>query len=252
MEPDSVLITGASSGIGESLALAYARHGIDIAVTGRDAGRLAEVTSRLEARGARVDARALDVSDADAMAAWVSEVDARAPLDLVIANAGVSGGPGGPGHLAEKARLIFATNLDGVLNTLHPVIPRMCARGRGQIAIVSSLAGFRGLPGAPAYSASKAAVKVYGEGLRGYLKRRGVAVSVICPGFVRSRMTASNRFPMPFLMDADEAARRIRVGLARNRGRIAFPLPMYLAVWGLSGLPNFLLDQLTTRLPRKN
>ena len=101
----------------------------------------------------------------------------------------------------------------------------MATRGRGQLAVVSSLAGFRGLASSPAYSASKAAVRVYGEAMRGFAARYGVEVSVVCPGFVRSRLTATNQFPMPLLMDSDKAARIIAKGLERNRGRIAFPWP---------------------------
>ena len=117
----------------------------------------------------------------------------------------------------------------------------MPARRRGQIAIVSSLAGYRGFPGAPAYSASKAAVKAWGEGLRGQLHRDGIEVSVICPGYVTTRMTAGNKFPMPMLMTAERAAGIIRRGLERNRGLIAFPLLMHWIAWMIGsaarGLP---------------
>ena len=127
----------------------------------------------------------------------------------------------------------------------------MLPRGAGQIAIVSSLASFRGFPGAPAYSASKAAVRVWGEALRARHREDGIAVSVICPGFVVSRMTDRNLFPMPLLMTADRAARIIRRGLARNRGRIAFPWPTYFVSWLLGVLPPFLGDRLLKDAPRK-
>jgi len=146
---------------------------------------------------------------------------------------------------------VLATNIDGVLNTIHPLIPRMRSRGRGQIAIMSSLAGFRGFPGAPAYCASKAAVRLMGESLRGELAALGIEVNVICPGFVRTPMTDRNPFPMPFLMEAERAARIIRRGLERNRGRIAFPLPVALAVRLLAALPDILADRLTRTAPRK-
>jgi short-subunit dehydrogenase len=251
-EPRSILITGASSGIGEGLALAYAAPGVRLALGGRDPERLALVARRCAERGAVVEDRVIDVTDRDAMAEWIVAADAHAPLDLVIANAGISGGPGSVDAIEYRTREIFAVNVDGVFNTLHPAIPLMCGRGRGQLAIMSSMAAFQGLPGAPAYSAGKAAVRIYGEALRGWLRPRGVGLSVICPGFVRSRITARNRFPMPFLMDADRAAKVIVRGLARNRARIAFPWPLYALVWLSAALPPGIRDALMRRTPAKD
>jgi len=178
-------------------------------------------------------------------------MDDIAPIDLVIANAGISAGSGGVGEAAEQVRTIFETNVGGMLNTIHPLIPRLRARKSGQIALMASLAGFRGFPGAPAYCASKAAVRVYGESLRGDLATDGVRVSTICPGFVRSRMTAANPFPMPFLMNTDRAARIIRRGLAQNRARIAFPWPTASVAWLLMALPSGWVDRLLRTAPRK-
>lgn len=247
----SVLVTGASSGIGAALALEYAAPGVRLALCGRNAARLEEVAEACRAKGAAVDARVLSVTDAGALAAWVAEADAAAPLDLVIANAGISAGTGDGAETAEQTRAIFAVNVDGVLNTVLPAIAPMRARRCGQVAIIASVAGFRGLPSAPAYCASKAAVKAWGEGLRGWLARDGVKVSVILPGFVESRITAANDFPMPFLMPADTAAKIIRRGLERDRGRIAFPWPTAFGTWLLSVLPDALADRLTRRLPGK-
>jgi short-subunit dehydrogenase len=248
----SLLITGASSGIGEALALEYAAAGVTLALTGRDAARLADVAGRCRGRGAAVLADIVDVTDRAAMAAFVARADAAAPLDLVIANAGVSSGLRDLAGIDAHVRDIFAVNVEGVFNTLHPAIACMAPRRRGQLAIVASLAAFRGMPGAAAYSASKAAVRVYGEGLRGRIARDGLRLSVVCPGFVRSRMSARNGFPMPFLIDAEQAARSIRRGLERDRGRIAFPLPLYAAVWLLAALPDRLIDWFTRRLPDKD
>lgn len=247
----SILITGASSGIGAALALEYAAPGVRLALCGRDAGRLEAVAAACRDKGAAVAARVLSVTDAAAVAAWVAEADAAAPLDLVIANAGISAGTGGGGESADQTRAIFAVNVDGVLNTVLPALAPMRARRRGQVAIIASVAGFRGLGSAPAYCASKAAVKAWGEGLRGWLAGDGVKVSVVLPGFVESRMTQANRFPMPFLMPAGKAARIIRRGLDRNRGRIAFPWPTAFGGWLLSVLPDVLVDRLTRRLPGK-
>jgi len=250
-QPRSILITGASSGIGAALARLYAAPGVALALGGRDADRLAAVAASCRARGAEVGIAVGDVADRDAVAGWVAAADAAAPLDLVIANAGISAGTFGGGESAEQTRAILAANLDGVVNTVLPAIPRLTERGRGQIALMSSLASFRGFPGAPAYCASKAAVRVWGEALRGELGPRGVGVTVVCPGFVASPMTAGNPYPMPLLMDADRAARLIRRGLARNRARIAFPWPMLAATWLLAALPPGLTDPLFVRLPKK-
>jgi len=249
--PRSLLITGTSSGIGEALAIAYAASGVSLALTGRDAMRLESVAAACRQRGAAVRAATVDVTDADAMARWIDTVDAAAPIDLVIANAGIGAGTGGGFESAEQTRAVFAVNVDGVVNTVLPLIPRFIGRGRGQIALMSSLAAFRGFPGAPTYCASKAAVRTWGEGLRGDLHRHDVEVSVICPGFVVTRMTARNKFRMPFLMSVERAAAIIKRGLARNRGRIAFPFPMYFAVWFAGALPPVLTDPLFRMLPKK-
>lgn len=253
--PRYILITGASSGIGEALALQYARDGRVLFLSGRDEGRLAAVAAACRERGAGVETAPVDVRDKGAMAAFIRGADDRYPLDLVIANAGISGGTdGGPmrGEAPDQVRQIFDVNLNGVLNTVEPIVPRMLERGCGQVAVISSLAAFRGWPGAPAYSASKGAVRFYGEALRGALHGTGVQVNVICPGFVVSRMTAVNKFPMPFLMTAERAAAIIENNLAKNRGRIAFPLPTYLIAWGISVLPDYLIQGLLRHLPAKS
>ncbi|WP_374449793.1 SDR family NAD(P)-dependent oxidoreductase [Stella sp.] len=249
--PGTVLITGASSGIGAALALAYAGTGATLALGGRDRDRLEAVAAACRACGATVATAAVDVTDRPAMADWVAAADDARPLALVVANAGISAGTGDGGESEAQARRIFAVNLDGVLNTIHPAIARMKPRRSGHIALMSSLAAFRGFPGAPAYCASKAAVRVLGEALRGELAQDGIGVSVVCPGYVESAMTAVNRFPMPMLMPAGRAARIIRRGLDRNRGRIAFPWPVYWTVRLLAALPVAWVDPLLRRLPAK-
>jgi short-subunit dehydrogenase len=250
-DPGSILITGASSGIGAALARALARPGRTLFLGGRDEARLEAVAADCRARGATVAARAGDVCDRRAMAAWLAEADARAPLDLVVANAGTSAGSGGRGESEEQARRIMAINVEGAMNTVLPVLPAMAARGRGQIALVASLAGFRGFPGAPAYCASKAMLRVWGEGLRGELAPKGIAVSVVCPGFVKTPMSDGNPYPMPLLMEADKAAAIIVRGLARNRGRIAFPWPLTWLVTAIAALPVAMTDRLMQGLPKK-
>ncbi|MDO8608306.1 MAG: SDR family NAD(P)-dependent oxidoreductase [Phaeospirillum sp.] len=248
---NSVLLTGASSGLGAALALAHARPGVTLHLSGRHTGRLDAVADACRDRGAEVFATALDVTDREAMADWVACSEACRPLDLVIANAGISAGTGGGGESIGQTRAIFAVNLDGVINTVMPALEPMRRRRRGRIGIMSSLAGFRGFPGAPAYCASKAAVRVWGEALRGELTADGVSVSVICPGFVVTPMTAVNRFKMPFLMPVEPAAAIIRRGLEQGRGRIAFPWPMHVLA-RLSGcLPSRLMDMLAEKMPKK-
>jgi short-subunit dehydrogenase len=235
----SILITGASSGIGAALARLYAAPGVTLALTGRDETRLATIANACRGAGSMVRTALLDVSDADAMAARLVAWDESQPFDLVIANAGIGkvGQVPAGGGWDEPLGTITATNVLGTINSVAPLLPRLLARRRGQIALVSSLAGFIGLPPAPAYGASKAWIRVYGEALRGAVADQGVGVSVICPGFVATPMTSGNHVPMPFLMDEDRAARIIARGLASNRGRIAFPWPMAALLWLLRTLP---------------
>ena len=167
--PAAILITGASSGLGEALARAYAAPGITLFLSGRDRLRLHGVADACRAAGAEVHALVINVTQAVPMATWIKQCDALRPLDLVVANAGISAGTGGGGEGEEQTRAIFATNLDGVMNTVFPALAVMRPRRHGQIAIMASLAGYRGLPGAPAYCASTAAVMTWGEGLRGHL-----------------------------------------------------------------------------------
>jgi short-subunit dehydrogenase len=243
--PRSILITGASSGIGAALARGYAGPGVALALGGRDAARLAAVAAAARDRGAAATPAAVDVADAAAMAGWIEAADAAAPLDLVIANAGIADGR------PEAAAAVVAVNVGGVLNTVQAAVARMLPRRRGQIAVMASLAAFRGYPGAAAYCASKAAVRTFGEALRAELAPAGIRVAVICPGFVATPMTASSRNPMPFIMSADRAAAIIRRGLARDRGRIAFPLPLYALTWLFAALPDGAADLLLgLRRPR--
>src|SRR5260370_28200663 len=228
----STVITGASSGIGRLLALDYAARGVALALCGGNVEPLQAVAEACRAKGAIVDAGQLDVADRAATAAWLTRFDDAHPVDLVIANAGVSIDKDNS-SLDDFAivRKTFAINVDGVFNTVEPLIGRLMARRHRQIAVVSSLAGFIGLPYSASYNASKAAVRVWGESIRYVLKKSDIGVSVICPAFVVSRMTAEPPSPMPFLMSAERASAIIRRGLARNKARIAFPVGTKAALW---------------------
>ncbi|MBM3647606.1 MAG: SDR family NAD(P)-dependent oxidoreductase [Alphaproteobacteria bacterium] len=228
----NIVITGASSGIGAALAHEFAAPGAVLALTGRDAGRLEAVAADCRAKGATVVAGRVDVVDRAAFATFLTAFDDAHPVDLVIANAGISIDKDNSSlDDFSVIRKTFDVNVGGVLNTVEPLLPRLTARKRGQIGIVSSLAGFIGLPYSASYNASKAAIRVWGESIRYVLKKDGIGVSVICPGFVESPMTASAPFPTPFLMPAARSAKIIRRGLARNQARIAFPVPTKAAVW---------------------
>ncbi len=249
-----VLITGASSGLGRALAEACARPGAVLHLSGRDGPRLEEAAAACHARGAEVRPAVLDVTDADAMAAWIG---GAGRLDLVVANAGISAGTGDGTEPAAQSRAIFATNVTGVLNTALPAIEAMAAQApgpdgvRGRVAVMASLAAFVAAPGAPAYCASKAAVKHWAECLDATERRRGIRIHAVCPGYVRTPMTAGNPFPMPFLMDAKEAARHTLDGIARGRVRIAYPWPTYAMARLVGGLPPALIAWIFSRTPAK-
>ena len=233
-----IVITGASSGIGEALALDYAAPDIALGLSGRDGARLAKVAEACRAKGAEVQAQTVDATDRAAMAAWLTAFDDAHPVDLLIANAGVSLSQNDPAlESFEKTRRTMAINLEGVLNTVEPLVERMMARRLGQIGLMSSLAGFFGRASSASYNASKAAVRVWGESIRFPLAKDNVGVSVICPGFVESRMTDSLAGAKPFPVSTSRASRIIRHGLAHNRARIAFPLPLKAAVWFANLLP---------------
>jgi short-subunit dehydrogenase len=247
----TIVITGASGGLGAALARQYARPGVALHLFGRKAEMLSHIAGLCAESEARAETHVVDVTDREAMAAALLAIDAQSPVDLIIANAGISAGTlGGPEDDAQ-VRAIFAANVDGVLNSIQPLIAPMAQRKRGQIAIISSLAGMRALPGCPAYSASKAAVRFYGEALRGVLGKENVQVNVVCPGYIDTPMTRVNNFPMPLLMSADKAAAIIAHGLKKNRPRIAFPLALHLPLWWLACLPPALTDGFFARLPGK-
>ena len=249
--PKTIVITGASSGIGAALAKTYAAPGVTLGLLGRNKERLAEVASYCTGQGAVAETTAIDVRDAAEMQRWLEQWDKNHPIDLLIANAGIAATLSGQGESDMQIRDIFAINVNGVINSILPTIALMKPRKRGQIAIMSSLAGIRGLPSCPAYSASKNAVRAFGEGLRGELHKEGISVSVICPGFIKTPLTDVNPFPMPFIMSADRAAQIIIRGLGAKRARIAFPLALYIPLRILSCLPLAITDPFFAALPSK-
>jgi short-subunit dehydrogenase len=235
----AVLVTGASGAIGGALAAAYAAPGRVLVLHGRNEARLERVARECERRGAEVEARALDVRDASALARWLVNVASRRPIALAIVNAGAIHvlPPGAVEEPREEAERVMSVNVGASIATVAALLPHMRARGGGQIALVASLLAWFGLPQAPAYCASKAALKIYGEALRAPLAREGIRVSVVLPGFVKSDMSDALRLPKPFLLTPEDAAARIQRGLERDQARISFPLPLAAGCWMLSALP---------------
>ncbi|MDR2451718.1 MAG: SDR family oxidoreductase [Candidatus Accumulibacter sp.] len=250
----SIFVTGASSGIGRALARHYARRGAALGLVARRGDELAALAAELAAAGAPdVFIYPLDVTDADALQAAGDDFMARAGVpDIVVANAGIS-----QGTLTEYRedlaviRRILEVNVYGMAATFAPFIAPMRGRGQGRLAGIASVAGIRGLPGAEAYSASKAAAIAYLESLRVELFGSGIRVVSIAPGFIATPMTARNPYPMPFLLSADEAARRFARAIERGASYTVIPWPMGIVAKGLRLLPNRLYDWLFARVPRK-
>jgi short-subunit dehydrogenase len=247
----NVFITGASSGIGEALARFYAKQGASVGLYARRETELARVAASLAP--ARVATYAGDVRDAASLARAAAAFIARfgAP-DVVIANAGVSRGT--VTDYAEDLpafRAVFDTNVLGLVNAFHPFLAPMRAARRGTLVGIASVAGFRGLPGSGAYSASKAAAIGYLESLRVELRASGIAVVTVCPGYVATPMTAQNPYRMPFLMRPEVAARKIARAIARRRRFYVLPWPMALVGRLLRALPRPLYDRAFAKAPRK-
>lgn len=243
-----VWITGAGKGIGRALALLMARQGTTVAVSARSPDDLAGLAA---AGGGRIVAFPLDVTDAVACAATVARIESDlGPIDQAILNAGTHVPDTAATFATGPARRVIETNLMGTIHGLAPLMERFVARRRGRIAVVASMAGYAGLPGAAAYGASKAGTIALCEALRPDLARHGVVLQVVNPGFVRTPLTDRNDFPMPFMIEAEDAAQRIIKGLATDRFEIAFP--RRLGVWMrlLRRLPYPLFFAVTKRMLR--
>ena len=245
-----VFITGASSGIGAALARAYAARGATLALVARREGALLELAATLPVQSFIYP---LDVANAAALQAAANDFISRAGLpNVVIANAGISAGT-----LTEKSNdlqafeRIFATNVMGMVNTFAPFAAAMRQRGGGRLVGIASVAGVRGLPGAGAYSASKSAVFAYLEALRVEMRDSGVKVVTIAPGYIATPMTAANDYPMPFLLDADAAARCMLRAIDRGARRAVMPWQMGVVATLMRLLPDAIYDRLAARAGRK-
>jgi short-subunit dehydrogenase len=236
------VVTGASSGIGWALARALAAQGARVGLVARRRDALEKLAAEIVQAGGTAAVAPADVGDRPQTVAAIHEVAARlGPVDLLVANAGV----GAPTSLeplnVPQIETMFRVNALGVVYAVEAVLPEMLRRGRGHLAAVSSLAAYKGLPGESGYCASKAAVNAFMEGLRIQLRGRGIAVTTICPGFVRTPMTAVNEFAMPFVMEADEAARRIVKALGRRAKVFNFPWQTTLLMKLTRWLPDWVM-----------
>jgi short-subunit dehydrogenase len=247
----ALLVTGASSGLGAGLARSYAAPGTVLWLVGRDQARLDAVAETCRAAGAQVHTGLFDVGEAEPFGTWLLAADAATPLDLVLACAGVSAGPAPDGtpEGAALATLQIRSNLLGTVNTIEPLLPRLMARRRGQVAVVSSVAGLRGLPFSPAYSASKAGIRAYGEGLRAFLRPNGISVSVVVPGFFDTPMTDRFKGDKPFLKTLPQMVARVRRGLDRRQPRIVYPSILALGLVAADLIPAWAGDRILRNVP---
>jgi short-subunit dehydrogenase len=242
-------ITGASSGLGAEMARQMARDGLKVGLTARRADRLERVAETIRSEGGSAVVEVADAGDPEATRSALVAIARRlGPIDLLVANAGVGESTPGAAFSAEAFERMVRVNLIGAAYAIEAVLPSMIDRGRGQIVGISSLAGYRGLPGTAGYGATKAGLSALLEGLRPELRRLGIAVTTVHPGFVRTEMTAGQTNPQPFIMDAEPAARIILRGVAARRSRVDFPGSMAGLMGLIRLLPDFLFDPIAARL----
>jgi len=224
----SVVISGASAGLGRALAVQYAIPERALGLLGRDKARLGEVAAACRARGADVTTGVFDLLDATATGAWMRAFDAAHPIELLIVNAGVFTGHGANRAMETDGEIMamLRTNLESATTTISAALPMLRARRQGRIAIIGSLAALQPLADAPAYSASKAGLMSYGEALREWLIPDRVGVTLIYPGHIDTNQVANHVGALPMIVSAEAAAARIKSGLDRERAFIAFPLSL--------------------------
>ncbi len=242
-----IVITGASSGLGEALALHYASNAHQLVLIARREDRLRDVAGRCRDKGSEVETIIADVNDFERMREVGSEL-AKKPIDRIILNAGVSVGHSGGVTPFEDFERLFKTNFLSVHALLEPIIPKLIEQKRGEIVFISSLASLFTMPTSIAYSSSKRALNAYAEGLHYQLKRHGVCVMTIMPGFIDSEMTQKNRFKMPFFMSTEKGIARITHAIERKKIRYAFPIRFALMIRIVSLFPQPLRDKIVNFL----
>jgi short-subunit dehydrogenase len=224
-----------------------------MSLAGRNAERLAEVGAICREKGASVHTLRVDVTDAEATETWLLERDQAHPIDLLIACTGIGGAAvvaPKSGETGAQAREIFAVNTIGVVNTVTPILPRMIARRSGHIVLVGSIQAMIGMPQSPVYCASKAAVKIYGDGLRRLARQHGVRVTNVLPGFIDTPMSRSLDLARPWCWSADKAAARIARDVARGAAQSVFPWPLRLSIGLQSYLPIQATDWVMSMIAR--
>ncbi|TPX65840.1 hypothetical protein SpCBS45565_g04885 [Spizellomyces sp. 'palustris'] len=244
--PRSILITGASSGIGAELAVQYAKPRTRLVLVARNVTRLEKVKKECEEKGATVEIASLDMSDSAAVKSYMEKVDKQVNIDLVIANAGISMTPPKEGELfSDAAQRLFDVNVFGVFHTIAPIMEGMRHRGRGQVAIMSSLSGIFSHPNLSYYGASKSALVAFSRHFRPVAAEQGIRLTCICPGFVETPLVqemrnAGGKLPGFAVMDVKAAAKVITKGLERDRPVIIFPAIQYWPVHMTSVMPPFI------------
>ena len=236
-----IVITGASSGLGEALALHYAMPHNQLVLIARREERLDDVAQRCRAKGAEVETIIADVNDFVRMSEIGSELSQK-QIDRIILNAGISVGHSGGVTPFEDFEKLFKTNFLSVHALLEPIIPKLMEQKSGEIVFISSLASLFTMPTSIAYSSSKRALNAYAEGLHYQLKPHGVTVMTIMPGFIDSEMTQKNQFKMPFLMSTERGIARIAHAIERKKIRYAFPFRFALMIRIVSRFPQPLRD----------
>ena len=247
--PGVALVTGASSGLGAEMARQLGRSGWKVGLTARREAELEAVARSIREAGGTAFVAPADLADAGAIhTAIAAVVEALGPIDLLLANAGVGVSMTGRDFSAEAFDRMIRVNLSGVGHAIEAVLPGMLRKGAGQIVGISSLAGYRGLPGSSGYSATKAGLSALLEGLRADLARSGVVVTTVHPGFVRTPMTAGSSKLMPMAMNVGPAASIIIRGVASGHSRVDFPWRMAAILGMVRLLPDWIYDRLAVRL----
>ena len=249
MSPNIILITGAIGGLGSALAKRYAKPGVHLLLHGRNTELLNGLATHCRDSGAEVTTLVMDLRDIPALQNKLAEIVAHSLPDLVIANAGININHGShrEGESWQAIEALLDVNIKSTLALVNALLPAMRMRGSGQIALISSLAAYYGISVTPSYSASKAAIKNYGEAMRGWLVRDGIRVNVVMPGYVKSDMADAMPGPKPFMLTPEKAADIIAKGLEKNQARISFPFPINVGTWLLAVFPAGLSQWLVQR-----